>query len=152
MTPPGRKSAALLEVNALKEAMSPKKPPPTPDILAPAEKALFHQLRAANPHLTDTDTSLLVCYCQAVTQTHRLGRGKDVMNWERAVRCLMALSTKLKLTPQADRRVDRTGGGGGGGCGVTWQQLEQRGQKPWEDELTELNDSVMADEEDNDAE
>jgi hypothetical protein len=144
MTPPGRKSAALLEMNALKEATSPKKPPSTPDVLTPAEKALFHQLRGANPHLTDTDTSLLVCYCQAVTQTHRLGKGKDVMNWERAVRCLMALSTKLKLTPQADRRVDRNGSG----CGLTWQQLSQ---KPWDEELERaLNNALQ--EEDGDEE
>jgi hypothetical protein len=40
----------------------------------------------------------------------------------------------LKLTPQADRRVDRTGG-----TGVTWKQLAELNEeaaeqpRPWED-------------------
>jgi hypothetical protein len=62
--------------------------------------------------------------------THRLGRGDDVINWERAARTTMAMATKLKLTPQADRRHER------GGHGVTWQQLADfngKPLKPWED-------------------
>ena len=42
----------------------------------------------------------------------------------------MALATKLKLSPQSDRRVDRTGG-----VGVTWKQLEELNAEtspPWE--------------------
>jgi hypothetical protein len=138
MTQPGRKSAAEVEMSVLKLATSSPKPLSIPDILTPAEQALFKQLRATNKHITDTDVPLLVCYCQAITQCHKLGKKGRVLDWERAVRVLMALSTKLKLTPQADRRVDRTGG-----CGVTWRQLEQQGltefneeiapTKPWED-------------------
>jgi hypothetical protein len=130
MTQPGRKSAAELEMNVLKLAASSPKPEPTPDILSPTEQALFKQLRAANAHVSDTDVPLLVCYCQAVTQCHKLGKQDRVSDWDRAVRVTMALATKLKLTPQADRRVDRTGG-----TGVTWQQLaELNGEpvRPWE--------------------
>jgi hypothetical protein len=130
-------------MNALKQATSSPKPQPTPDVLTPVEKALFHQLRAANPHLTDTDTPLLVCYCQAVTQCHKLGKKGRVLDWERAVRVLMALGTKLKLTPQADRRVDRNGG-----VGVTWQQLAERGVR----DLDELNADLVKPWEDTDEE
>jgi hypothetical protein len=131
MAKTGKKSAAEVEMTAFKLASSSPQPPPTPpEILSPEEQALFKQLRGANPHITESDVPMLVAYCQAISMTHRLGRGDDVLNWERAVRATMAIATKLKLTPQADRRVDRTGG-----TGVTWKQLaEINGEvvKPWE--------------------
>jgi hypothetical protein len=118
---PGRKSAAEVEMTAFKLATSPHQPAPTPpEILSPEERALFNQLRAANPHITESDVPMLAAYVQAISMTHRLGRGDDVLNWERAARAMMALGTKLKLTPQADRRVDRTGGIGV--RGVPWRE------------------------------
>ena len=135
MAKTGKKSAAELEMTAFKLASSSPQPPPTPpEILSPEEQALFKQLRGANPHITESDVPMLVAYCQAISMTHRLGRGDDVLNWERAVRATMAIATKLKLTPQADRRVDRTGG-----VGVTWKQLAELNEeaaeqpRPWED-------------------
>ena len=131
MAKTGKKSAAEIEVTAFKLGSSSPEPPPTPpEILSPEEQALFKQLRGANPHITESDVPMLVAYCQAISMTHRLGRGDDVLNWERAVRATMAIATKLKLTPQADRRVDRTGG-----VGVTWQQLDELNAEaapPWE--------------------
>jgi hypothetical protein len=53
---------------------------------------------------------MLVAYCQSISKVHKLGRGVNVADWEKATRVMMSLGTKLKLTPQADRRVDRTGG------------------------------------------
>ena len=131
MAKTGKKSAAELEMNAFKRATSSPQPTPTsPEILSTEEQALFKQLRGANPHITESDVPMLITYCQAISMTHRLGRGKDLLNWERAVRATMAIATKLKLTPQADRRVDRTGG-----VGVTWKQLAELNDeavKPWE--------------------
>jgi len=131
MTKPGRKSVAEVEVNAFKLATSSSQPPPTPpEILSSEEQALFKQLRAANPHITESDVPMLIAYVQAISMTHRLGCGDDVLNWERAVRATMALATKLKLTPQADRRIQRNGGG----VGLSWQQLaELYGEpaRPW---------------------
>ena len=132
MAKTGKKSAAELEMNAFKRATSSPQPTPTsPEILSTEEQALFKQLRGANPHITESDVPMLITYCQAISMTHRLGRGKDVLNWERAVRATMALATKLKLTPQADRRIQRNNGG----IGIDWQQLaELNGEpaKPWE--------------------
>jgi hypothetical protein len=130
MAKTGKKSAAELEIAAFKAATCPPEPPPTsPEILTSDEQVLFRQLRVANPHITESDVPLLIAYIQAISMTHRLGRGDDVLNWERAARATMALATKLKLTPQADRRHVR------GGQGVTWQQLaEMNGEpaRPWE--------------------
>lgn len=58
-------------------------------------------LAAANRHLTVTDGPLLAVYVQAVTRTHRLGRGKDVGGWEKSARLAMALARSLRLTPQS---------------------------------------------------
>jgi hypothetical protein len=133
MAKTGKKSAAELEMNAFKRATSSPQPTPTsPEILSTEEQALFKQLRGANPHITESDVPMLITYCQAISMTHRLGRGKDVLNWERAVRATMAIATKLKLTPQADRRSVRNGAT----TGISWQQLaEMNGEpaKPWED-------------------
>jgi hypothetical protein len=133
MAKTGKKSAAEVEMNAFKQATSPPQPPPTPpEILSTEERALFKQLRAANPHITESDEPMLIAYVQAISMTHRLGCGGDVLNWERAVRATMALATKLKLTPQADRRSVRNGAT----TGISWQQLaEINGEtaKPWED-------------------
>ena len=110
---PGRKSAAELEASVVKLASNAPRPRPTPpEILSTAEQSLFAELRAANKHLTATDVPMLTAYCQAITKTHRLGRSGKVADWERASRIMMALATKLKLSPQSDRRVDRTGGVG----------------------------------------
>jgi hypothetical protein len=131
MAKTGKKSAAEVEMTAFKLASSSPQPTPTPpEILSPEEQALFKQLRGANPHITESDAPMLAAYVQAISMTHRLGRGDDVLNWERAARAMMALGTKLKLTPQADRRVDRTGG-----VGMSWKQLaDLNGEvvKPWE--------------------
>jgi hypothetical protein len=134
MAKTGKKSRAELEMTAFKAATSPPEPPLTsPEILSPQEQALFLQLRSANPHITESDVPMLIAYCQAISMTHRLGRTDDVLNWERSVRATMALATKLKLTPQADRRHTR------GGVGLDWRQLAEindevvRQPKPWED-------------------
>jgi hypothetical protein len=76
-------------------------------------------LRAANKHLTATDVPMLVAFCQAVSKTHRLGRSGKVADWERASRIMMALATKLKLSPQSEppRRSHRR----------HWHQLEATG-------------------------
>jgi hypothetical protein len=127
MAKTGEKSAAEVEMTAFKLATSSPQPPPTaPEILSPEEQALFKQLRSSNPHITESDVPMLIAYCQAISMTHRLGCGDDVLNWERAVRATMALATKLKLTPQADRRIQRNGGG----VGLSWQQLAELNGEP----------------------
>jgi hypothetical protein len=135
-----RKSAAETEANVLRLASTggpPKLTPPS--ILSTDEQSLFTQLRAANKHLTDTDTPMLVAYVQAVTQTHRLGKAKNlkVGDFERVARVMMSLAGKLKLCPSSDRRVDRTGG-----VGLHWQQLAEMNEepvtrRPWDDDSDE---------------
>jgi hypothetical protein len=117
MAKTGEKSAAEVEMTAFKLATSSPQP---------EEQALFKQLRSSNPHITESDVPMLIAYCQAISMTHRLGCGDDVLNWERAVRATMALATKLKLTPQADRRIQRNGGG----VGLSWQQLAELNGEP----------------------
>jgi hypothetical protein len=134
----GRKSAAEVETRTLRLASSTDRPLTPPAILTAEERDLFDQLRTANRHLTATDIPMLTAYVQSISQAHRLGKGKGkVSDWERATRVMMALGTKLKLTPQADRRVDR---GGIGVRGVPWQDANSN-IPPWSDDKQEEIDA-----------
>ena len=53
-------------------------------------------------HFVESDGPLLVSYVQASLMARRLaGKLPHVKEWEAAVRCQMALATKLRLAPHA---------------------------------------------------
>jgi hypothetical protein len=96
----GRKSANLLVINT-------SDAPPrltAPSGLSVKERALFEELvTACDPkHFRKGDTPLLVSLVQAMLMAHRLGRNPNkVAEWEKAVRVMAMLATKLRMTPQA---------------------------------------------------
>lgn len=95
----GRKSSAANVISlATTGASSRLKPPPS---LSTAESSLFVELALANVHLTISDVPILAAYAQAATKVLKLGRQKDVGQWEKVVRLTMALARTLRLTPQS---------------------------------------------------
>jgi P27 family predicted phage terminase small subunit len=104
-------------------AHPPKRPVPTAPPVAPAglsaeEERIFQQLLASvdGDHLHPGDLPLLVSYCQAIAQHDRavqaIRREGDVVDgkpspWitvqEKAQRAMVALSMRLRLSPQARR-------------------------------------------------
>jgi hypothetical protein len=94
----GRKSTLKLVTPGLTGASSRLNPPA---ILSSTQRLTFIQLAAANTHLTPSDSLPLAAYVQAITQATRLGRTKDIANWERSVRVALALGRSLRLTAQS---------------------------------------------------
>jgi phage terminase small subunit len=93
-------------------------PPVAPAGLSAEEERLFQQLLASvdGDHLAASDLPLLVSYVQAIAQHDRavaaIRREGDVVNgkanpWivvlEKAQRAMVALSMRLRLSPQARR-------------------------------------------------
>jgi phage terminase small subunit len=96
----------------------PTMPPAAPAGLSVEEERILQQLLASvdTGHFTSSDMPLLVAYCQAVGQHDRavqaIRREGDVVNgkanpWvvvlEKAQRAMVALSMRLRLSPQARR-------------------------------------------------
>jgi len=125
----GRKSqyANVVPLNA---AGKPRVQPPS--WLSVAEKALFLEIVGASDprHFVKTDLPLLITYIQAVLLVKKLApktKSPDaaaVASWERAVRTMAMLSTRLRLAPQA--RLDPKTVGR-----FTGEQVSDE-RKPWE--------------------
>jgi hypothetical protein len=107
-----RKSAASLNVTTIDGR--PSRPHP-PTSLPPAERDLFVSLVAANPpgHFKTSDLPLLVQFCAAAVLSERATaelRTAPVIDgkpsawltvFEKASRAMVALSMRLRLSPQA---------------------------------------------------
>ena len=77
--------------------------------------ALFRELVAScHPdHFVVSDRPLLVAYCEVATASRHLARQsrknpKLVPAWERTVKMLATLATRLRLAPQARSRPEAT--------------------------------------------
>jgi phage terminase small subunit len=134
---PGRKSAAELAVNPPPPRASRLRPPPS---LAEPEAKLFKQIvsNSAYDHFRPSDLPLLTRYCESSILAERAAaelRKSPVLDgkpspWlyvrEKSVRDLVALSMRLRLSPQARAKghtlpaKSRTDPGG---LGVGWWQL-----------------------------
>jgi hypothetical protein len=102
---PGRKSAAA---SVIKLAATDARPKLTaPSCLTKPERIHFDQLVRANRYLTITDQAMLASYVQAMSKSHRLGRGEDTEGWERATRVMMALARTLRLTAISSTHPDK---------------------------------------------
>jgi phage terminase small subunit len=138
MPQPGRKSAAALAITAPESRVTRLRPPPS---LAEPEAKLFRQIVAncAYDHFQQSDLPLLARYCEASILAERAAQelreapvvGGKPSPWlpvrEKATRELVALSMRLRLSPQArakghvlpgEPRTDH------GGLGIGWWQLQ----------------------------
>ncbi len=98
MTQRGRKSALkLVPLDAT--GIRPKLTPPR--TLSKSEAELFVATVANNPHLSTGDAPLLACYVQGLAKGQRLARSRDVAAWEKCMRVVLSMATKLRLTPQS---------------------------------------------------
>ena len=87
---------------------SPERLRPPPDLGEP-ERAIFVDLVAGTKPdaFRNSDTPLLAAYCRAIALERRsaaeLGAGDDkaLARWERATKAMVALSMRLRLSPQA---------------------------------------------------
>lgn len=128
----GRKSTAdLVGVNV--DSSPPRLNPPAS--LSEAEQSLFIELVAANApeHFRPSDLPLLARYCEATVLAEQAARelrhgavvGGKVSPWltvqEKAIRAAVALSMRLRLSPQS--RIDAKSLG---------RQVPYMGPKPWE--------------------
>jgi hypothetical protein len=96
-----RKSAAAL---AFPLRIGDRLKPP-PNLTAP-ERAIFLDIVASTKpeHFQPSDTPLLCAYCRAVALEARSARERDdkaLARWERAIKAMVALSMRLRLSPQA---------------------------------------------------
>jgi phage terminase small subunit len=84
------------------------KPPATLSALACKE---FTRIVAAEPaaHFKESDLALLVQYCEAVAMAeravqelqHKDAPSRSLMLWEKSTRAMVALSMRLRLSPQS---------------------------------------------------
>jgi phage terminase small subunit len=141
MPQPGRKSAAALATRPASQRASRLRPPVS---LAETEASLFKQIIAdcTFDHFQPSDLPLLTRYCESSILAERAAaelRASPVIGgkpspWlyvrEKSVRDLVALSMRLRLSPQARAkghalpgkpRTDR------GGLGIGWWQLQDEG-------------------------
>lgn len=138
MAQPGRKSAAALAITRPPPRVTRLRPPSS---LAEPEAKLFRQIIAncAHDHFRESDLPLLCRYCEASVLAERAAqqlREAPVVDgrpspWlpvrEKATRELVALSMRLRLSPQARSKghtlpvKPRTDPGG---FGVPWWKLE----------------------------
>jgi phage terminase small subunit len=103
-----RRSAAELSVTPVVSLPSRLKPPTT---LSPLALKEFTRIVTAEPaaHFKESDLSLLVQYCEAAAMAERavieLQRDDAAMRWltlwEKATRTMVALSMRLRLSPQS---------------------------------------------------
>jgi phage terminase small subunit len=101
----GRKSAAELSVIPLLPGANRLQPPPH---LGSDEAKIFREIVISNDprHFAPSDVYLLAAYCEAVVISQRAAaelredQGAAAV-WERSVRVLATLATRLRLAPQA---------------------------------------------------
>jgi hypothetical protein len=135
----GRKSADQLAVNV----SGGQRRLATPKGLTAKEREAFERLvNTTSPEqFRPGDTPLLVALAQATIQAHKLGRDSSrIADWERATRVMMALSTKLRLTPQSRADAKTIG-------------RMQSGLAPWHGELRkpwEMKPSPLSPDDDDD--
>jgi hypothetical protein len=95
----GRKSQAQLATSSADITGKPAKLK-APEHLNEAEGGIFTQvIDAVEPaHFSPVDAPLVAIYSQAVAVTQRPARDEA---WERAVKLVATLGTRLRLTPQS---------------------------------------------------
>jgi phage terminase small subunit len=107
-----RKSAAHLAINVPRLAANRLRPPAT---MSKPERKVFAQLVGTNPanHFRQSDAPLLHVYCEVIitlrTAASELKKGVvfdgKISPWvavqERAIKSMVALSMRLRLSPQA---------------------------------------------------
>src|SRR5215831_10722476 len=101
-----RKSAASLQLATIPGAPQRLHPPLE---LNATERKIFIDLVASNKpeHFRNSDTPLLAAYCRAIALERRsaaaLAKGDDkaLVHWREAVRAMIPLSLRLRLSPQA---------------------------------------------------
>ena len=138
MPQPGRKSAAALAITAAESRGTRLRPPPS---LAEPEAKLFRQIivNCAHDHFRPSDLPLLTRYCESSILAERAAvelRKSPVLDgkpsaWlyvrEKAVRDMVALSMRLRLSPQARSKGHALPGKprtDPGGLGIGWWQLD----------------------------
>jgi len=67
--------------------------------LSKAQLKIFHHVAHQNPHLKVADTPLLELFAMAYCRSIAADKRNDAQAWDREVRIVMALGTKLRLTP-----------------------------------------------------
>jgi phage terminase small subunit len=135
-----RKSAAALAITPPAPRATRLRPPPS---LAEPEASLFREIVAncAADHFRRSDLPLLCRYCEASILAERAAqqlREAPVIDgkpspWlplrEKATREMIALSMRLRLSPQARAKGHALPGKSRtdpGGLGITWEQLRER--------------------------
>lgn len=151
MLHPGRKSAAELAITPPEPAVTRLQPPPS---LTGPEADLFRQIvrNCNHEHFRESDLPLLSRYCEASILAERAAQqlreapvlaGKP-SPWlpvrEKATRELIALSMRLRLSPQARCK----------GHALPKSKVDRTGEAPWhwqpeEDGDGEGNDEAEAD-------
>jgi hypothetical protein len=127
-----RRSAASYVVPALTR---PKPAPIPPDFLPTSERQLFIDAAKANTHLVASDAPTLAAWSQAMVKVHTLGRGDDTVEFERAVRVMLALARALRLVPSATQKPESV---------YRKRMAPSKGTTPWGLHLDEDSDGCDA--------
>jgi hypothetical protein len=101
-----RRSAASLQFSSLPGASERLRPPPELD---EPERKIFVDLVSSSKaeHFRSSDMPLLAAYCRAIALERRsaaalkAGDDKALARWEKATKAMVALSMRLRLSPQA---------------------------------------------------
>jgi hypothetical protein len=101
-----RRSAASLQFSSLLGASERLRPPPELD---EPERKIFVDLVSSSKaeHFRSSDMPLLAAYCRAIALERRsaaalnAGDDKALAKWEKAMKAMVALSMRLRLSPQA---------------------------------------------------
>jgi hypothetical protein len=94
----GRKSS----LNVVPLAVNVGRPQLTaPATLTKPERRLFIEIATANLHLKVGDVPLLAMYVQGLAKVQKLAKQADVAAWEKGVRAVLSMATKLRITPQS---------------------------------------------------
>jgi hypothetical protein len=97
-------------LNVVELGVTTARPRPiAPSILTKAERQLFTETAAAHLHLVPGDAPLLALYVQGLVKVQRLAKKADVAAWEKAVRAVLSMATKLRITPQATVHPESAG-------------------------------------------
>jgi hypothetical protein len=125
----GRKSAASTGFAPFPKAR-PRPIPPTG--LTPEELSVFVAMVSGFPHLEEGDSPLLALFAQGVVLAEKRLREKDVAGWDKAVRAVGTLGSKLRIVPNA--RIDPQALGR-----RIADQVDRGGPEPWENRLDDLD-------------
>jgi hypothetical protein len=133
----GRKSAAELATTVVDDGSFRLKPPAS---LSEPERKAFRDLVASvvPEHFVPCDLPLVCAYVRAIALEERaaveLGKtptdGKWLALWEKSTRVLVALSLRLRLSPQA--RVRNTKPDPFAGRPKPWEIVGERELETWE--------------------